>query len=189
MIYILSRVKKLAANPDNLIYIAFVSVFLHYVITAIAILFIAVCIFFSRERRKQVFSFKGKKMFIIFCSYTFLVALFSGNILGAGFSIGFFIVMSISYFVRANITARVFERCLDICCYAAIPLGLSALLEHLLNSQVTGYTCKLWFFNQNYFCTILAMIVIMFIAILFTSLLGKMVSFVTNIVTELQFRL
>ncbi|MBR6681311.1 MAG: YIP1 family protein [Clostridia bacterium] len=39
------------------------------------------------------------------------------------------------------------------------------------------------------FGTLLAMIIIMFIAILFTSLLGKMVSFVTNIVTELQFRL
>ena len=36
--------------------------------------------------------------------------------------------------------------------------------------------------------TILAMICIMFIALLFTTLLGKLVSFVTNIVTELQFR-
>ena len=39
------------------------------------------------------------------------------------------------------------------------------------------------------FGTIVAMIVIMFIAILFTSLLGKMVSFITNIITELQFRM
>jgi hypothetical protein len=37
--------------------------------------------------------------------------------------------------------------------------------------------------------TIVAMICIMFIAILFTSLLGKIVSFITNIITELQFRL
>ena len=37
--------------------------------------------------------------------------------------------------------------------------------------------------------TIVAMVCIMFIAILFTTLLGKMVSFVTNIVTELQFRM
>ena len=38
-------------------------------------------------------------------------------------------------------------------------------------------------------CTILGMVCIMFIAILFTTLLGKMVSFVTNIVTEIQFRM
>ena len=37
--------------------------------------------------------------------------------------------------------------------------------------------------------TIVAMVCIMFIAILFTSLLGKIVSFVTNIVTEIQFRM
>ena len=37
--------------------------------------------------------------------------------------------------------------------------------------------------------TLIAMICIMFIALLFTTLLGKLVSFVTNIVTELQFRM
>lgn len=37
--------------------------------------------------------------------------------------------------------------------------------------------------------TILGMVVIMFIAILFTTLLGKLVSLVTNIVTEIQYRI
>ena len=37
--------------------------------------------------------------------------------------------------------------------------------------------------------TLIGMICIMFIAILFTTLLGKLVSFVTNIITEIQFRL
>ena len=36
--------------------------------------------------------------------------------------------------------------------------------------------------------TILGMLIIMFIALLFSTLLGKLVSFVTNIVTELQYR-
>ena len=37
--------------------------------------------------------------------------------------------------------------------------------------------------------TIVGMVCIMFIALLFSTLLGKIVSFVTNIVTELQFRM
>ena len=37
--------------------------------------------------------------------------------------------------------------------------------------------------------TIVGMICIMFVALLFSTLLGKLVSFVTNIVTELQFRM
>ena len=46
--------------------------------------------------------------------------------------------------------------------------------------------------GKNLFTTIgtlIGMICIMFIAILFTTLLGKLVSFVTNIITEIQFRL
>lgn len=38
-------------------------------------------------------------------------------------------------------------------------------------------------------CTIVGMVVIMFIGILFSTLLGKIVSFVTNIVTEISYRL
>jgi hypothetical protein len=37
--------------------------------------------------------------------------------------------------------------------------------------------------------TIVGMVFIMFVAVLFTTLLGKLVSFVTNIVTELQYRM
>ena len=37
--------------------------------------------------------------------------------------------------------------------------------------------------------TIIGMVFIMFIALLFSTLVGKMVSLITNIVTELQFRM
>ena len=70
MIYILSRVKRLAASPENLIYIAFVSVFLHYVITGIVIAFIGVSALLQKESRQQVFSFKGKNIFVLFIVYT-----------------------------------------------------------------------------------------------------------------------
>lgn len=160
MICIFSRVKNFAKNPENLIYLAFVSVFLHFVITGIVIFFVSIAALVQKKTRKQVFSFKGKKVFIIFILYTLLLALFNKNFLGAAFSVGFFLVLVISYYVRANITEKVFDRCLDICCYAAIPLALSAVVEQLLNNSIPGYNCKLWFFNENYFCSILAAIVI-----------------------------
>ena len=37
--------------------------------------------------------------------------------------------------------------------------------------------------------TIVAMVFIMFVAILFTTLVGKIVSFITNIVTEISYRM
>lgn len=160
MICILSRVKNFAKNPENLIYLAFISVFLHFVITGIVIAFVSVAALAQSKTRKQIFSFKGKKVFIAFTFYSFFLALFSENFLGAAFSIGFFLILAISYFVRANITEKTFENCLDICCLAAIPLALSAVVEQLLNNSIEGYNCKLWFFNENYFCSVLAAIVI-----------------------------
>ena len=37
--------------------------------------------------------------------------------------------------------------------------------------------------------TLIAMVFIMFIAVLFTTLIGKIVSLITNIVTEIQYRM
>ena len=37
--------------------------------------------------------------------------------------------------------------------------------------------------------TIVAMVFIMFVAVLFTTLVGKIVSLITNIVTEIQYRI
>lgn len=160
MIYILQRVKTLTKNSENLIYIAFISVFLHYVITGITLIAIGIILFSRKDAVKQIFSFKGKKVFIAFCIYTALVSLYFKNFIGFLCSIGFFLIIVISYFVRANITQKVYFRCLDICSYAAIPLCLATIVENALNRNITGYSCKLWFFNENYFCSLLAAIVI-----------------------------
>ncbi|MBQ1186388.1 MAG: O-antigen ligase family protein [Clostridia bacterium] len=160
MIVILKRVKQVARNPENLIYIAFISVFTHFVITALTIIVIGIGLLLHKKTRKEIFSFKGKGWFLAFTLYTAFTALCFRNFIGLACSFAFFLIICISYFVRANITEKVFERCLDICCFAAIPLAVATFTENALNSSVKGYTCKLWFFNENYFCSLLAAIVI-----------------------------
>lgn len=160
MIIILQKVKSALKNPENLIYLAFISVFLHFVITTLTIIVMAVGILANNKTRRQAFSFKGKGWFIIFTVYTVMTALHFRNLIGLCCSVGFFFILVISYYVRANITEAAFSRCLDICCFAAIPLCVATVIETVLNSNVSGYTCKLWFFNENYFCSLLAAIVI-----------------------------
>lgn len=160
MIVILQRVKEISKNSENLIYLAFISVFMHYVFTVLVILAIGIGLIANKKTRSRVFSFKGKGWFLAFTAYTVITALYFKNFIGIACSLGFFLIVVISYFVRANVTERVYERCLDICCYAALPLCLSTVIENSLNSSVPGYTCKLWFFNENYFCSVLAAIVI-----------------------------
>ena len=160
MIVILQRVKQVARNPENLIYIAFISVFAHYVITALTIIVIGIGLLVNKKTRKQVFSFKGRGWFLAFTLYTTVTAVCFRNFIGVACSFAFFLIVVISFYVRANVTEKVFNRCLDICCYAAIPLVIATFTENALNSADKGYTCKLWFFNENYFCSLLAAIVI-----------------------------
>lgn len=147
-------------SPENLIYIAFISVFLHYIVTAVVIITVGLYLVFRQETYKTVFAYGGKGFFLAFTAYTILIALYFKNFIGVACSCGFFLIIVISYYVRSTITEKVFERCLDICCYAAIPLGVAAMVEKVLNSQNPGHGCKLWFFNENYFCSILAAIVL-----------------------------
>ena len=158
MIFILQRVKEISKNSENLIYIAFISVFLHYVFTALVIIALGIVLIANKSTRQQVFSYKGKGWFLAFTTYTCITALYFKNFIGLACSIGFFFIVVISYFVRANVTEKVYERCLDICCYAALPLCIAAIIEKAMASDASG--CKLWFFNQNYFCSLLAAIVI-----------------------------
>ncbi len=102
-------------------------------------------------------------------------------------------------------------------CYSLTPIILlipaSTLLTHIVTTSETGFVtlingiCYVWLFLLIFFgtmvthdftlgkniimtvCTILCMMVIMFVAVLFSSLLVKMVSFVSNIVTELSYRM
>lgn len=103
------------------------------------------------------------------------------------------------------------------CCYSLTPIILiipvATLLTHVVTLSEQGFVslltnvCYVWLFlliffgtmvTHDYsigkniitiFGTILVMAVIMFVAILFSGLIVRMVSFVSNIVTEIQFRM
>ncbi len=76
--------------------------------------------------------------------------------------------------MRSVVTEKTFENCLDICCFAGIPLGIGAVVEKMLSFptradlQLTPISwffnfderCQLWFFNPNYFGALLAAIII-----------------------------
>lgn len=101
-------------------------------------------------------------------------------------------------------------------CYSLTPIilliPLSTIITHFVTTSETGFVsllngvCYVWLFLLLFFgtmtthdfsmgkniimtiFTIVTMMVIMFVAVLFSSLLVKMVSFVSNIVTEISYR-
>ena len=167
---IIKRVFEELKNPQTLIYIAFVSVFLHYVITSVVIITLALYLVLNKNTFKKVFAFKGRGFFIAFTIYALVVALYHKNYYGAICAFACFCIIVISYYVRSVITEKTFENCLDICCFASIPITAIAIIEKMtmfpyapdsaihLNplswflsmEERCGY---LWFFNPNYFCS------------------------------------
>ena len=160
MIDILSKLKNFKFAPENLIYVAFISAFLPYLLTGIIAVGIGLYLLINPNTRKQIFVHSGRRIFLLFTAYTAVVAMCYRNYLGLACSAGFFIIIVISYYARSIMTEHIFERSLDICCFAAIPLSLGAIIEKLLNAVDDEYRCKLWFFNENYFCTIMVAIIL-----------------------------
>ena len=103
------------------------------------------------------------------------------------------------------------------CCYSLTPIifliPIATILTHIVTLSEQGFyslvinVCYVWVFLLIFFGTmithdysigkniitilgtIVVMMIIMFVAILFSGLIIKMVSFVSNIVTEIQFRM
>lgn len=147
-------------NPENLIYIAFISVFLHFVITGIVLLALGILVLADKNLRQQIIRHDDRGLFLTFTVYTVITAIIGGNPLGIACSVAFFFIIVISSFVRSTISVDVFERCLDICCFAAVFLGVASFIEKLLNAEIPDYSCKLWFFNENYFCAVVSAFVL-----------------------------
>lgn len=160
MIDILSKLKNFKFAPENLIYVAFACVFLPYLFTGIIAVGIGLYLLLNPNTQKQIFVHKGKTLFLLFTAYTAVVAMCYKNYYGLACSAGFFIIIVISYYARSVMTEQIFERSLDICAYSAIPVSVAAIIEKLLNSADADYRCKLWFFNENYFCTLMVAVIL-----------------------------
>ena len=153
-------IKSFFETPQSLIYVAFISVFLHFAITALVILAFGITILVKKEMRQAAFAYKGRLIFSIFTLYTFVVAAIYGNIVGVGCSILFFLVIVISYYSRRILKHKIFENGLDLCCVMSIMVTVCAIIDKLFNLSTPAYRCTLWFFNTNYLSTLMATVII-----------------------------
>lgn len=161
MIGILGKyIKQFFSSPQNLIYVAFVSVFLHFAVTVFVVLTFGIMILSNKEKRKMAFSYKGRLSFMLFTAYTLIIAAVNGNYIGILCSVFFFLVIVISYYARHILTSEVFENGLNLCCIMSLFITICAIIDKLFNLGVSYYRCTLWFFNTNYLSTIMATVII-----------------------------
>ncbi len=136
-------------SRENLIYLLFISTYLHYVITGAVMLVAVVAIVTDKVARKQLFVHPGSKFLPVFSAAAFLMAAVVENWLGALCAAGFFLILLIMLWVRSVMRRGVFERALSYCAAVSCIMAPLAVLE-LKFFPPADMRIKLWFFNSNY---------------------------------------
>ncbi len=137
------------ATRENLIYLLFISTYLHYIATAVVLVVAMVMIIRDKVARSQLFVHPGSRWLPAFSAAALLMALIRGNWLGAACAVGFFAIMLVSLWVRSAIRRGVMERALSYCSAISCILAPCAAIEFFFFPP-WDFRVKLWFFNSNY---------------------------------------
>lgn len=133
--------------------------------------------------RKSTFKHSGHSLLYVFTIYSAFIALVRDNLIGFGCSLGFFALFMMSYFARSRMTGDIFQKALDISCYMTWLVFLVVLAEKMIYSHQEGYRCVGWFFNSNYLCTLMAMMVLVCVYKLLITQKGKPFYLITIILS------
>ena len=101
------------SNAENIVFLAAISVYMPYQITAAVILVLSVYIIFKTKIKETVFCHLGALLVPIFSVITAITGIVQKNYLGAGASILFFLMMVIGFYIRTVMTTEIFEKALD----------------------------------------------------------------------------
>ncbi len=142
---------------------------------------ISIYLIFNTAARKATFSHYGKTLFFIFSLYSALIALIRDNYIGFGCSIGFFALFMINFYVRREITGDIFQKGLDISCAMCWLIFFIVFCEKLIYSHQEGYRCVGWFFNSNYLCTLMALMITVCVYKMLITQKGKPFYFITTV--------
>lgn len=154
---------------ENLIYIAAISVFLPYYISAIVLVGLALYVLIAKKPLQTVFSHSGALLFSLFSLLTLIVAIFNRNYFGAVGSLAAFLIMILGFYFTSVMTSEAFEKALDICCFPPIIILPIIIIEKIIFFDSQWHRCcGDWFenmytsifFHPNYLGSIMAAVVL-----------------------------
>jgi len=154
---------------ENLIYIAAISVFLPYYISAIVLVGLALYVLIAKKPLQTVFSHSGSLLFSAFSLLTLIVAIFNRNYFGAIGSLAAFLIMVLGFYFTTVMTSEAFEKALDICCFPPIIILPIIIIEKIIFFDSQWHRCcgdlfenmyTSIFFHPNYLGSIMAAVVL-----------------------------
>lgn len=138
------------SNAENIVFLAAISVYMPYQITAAVILVLSVYIIFKTKIKETVFCHLGALLVPIFSVITAITGIVQKNYLGAGASVLFFLMMVIGFYIRTVMTTEIFEKALDLCCITSIFSSTLIILERIIYISAESHRCFGDFFSNMY---------------------------------------
>lgn len=134
--------------------------FLPYMATSLIMLIVAGVFLIMPTVRDKIFEFKSMLTATVFLMLTGIVAIYSGNYLGAKRTLVFAAMVIVASASRVLMTRRFFERLTDVLIISGCGATVHSIIEYILNRDVPNYRCQALFTNPNFFGTSIAFCII-----------------------------
>lgn len=156
-------------KDENLIYIAALSVFLPYYLSAAVLVGLAIYILIAKQPLKTVFNHSGSYAMLAFSLLTVIVALIHKNYFGLIGSVACFLIVILGFYFTTIMTSDTFEKALDICCLPPAIILPIIVIEKIIFFDSEWHRCcgdlfdnmyTSIFFHPNYLGGIMAAVVL-----------------------------
>lgn len=128
-------------NPENIIYISAVCVFLPYQISAIILLAMVGYVLATKSLKKEIFCHSASFLIPVFSVLTLITALWFRNWLGVAVSVIFFLIFVLGFYMRTVMTTEIFEKMLSVLCNSSIFASAVILFEKILYFTDKTHRC------------------------------------------------
>lgn len=159
----LKRRVDLSLAGANIVTYTAAAIFMPYVLSTIILLFLAVYILLNKQTRQMVFVHQNANILKLFLAYALIIPFLYVNLIGFATGIGVVLAVIMGLYIRTIMTARLFERTLNLICYFSLTSAGYAIIEkitYMIDHGNNNHRISAVFYHPNYFGTIVGMVII-----------------------------
>lgn len=153
----IGRVLHNLSQGDKAVYIALISAFLPFQLTAVVLIILGLSLWILPKSRALLLRKRADCILIgIFFLINLIVSIIFSNWFGIMSAFAFLLIITLFEYSQSVMTSRLFENILSLICIMSILTTCSAIVERLIYIKLEKYRCASFYFNPNYLGCILA---------------------------------
>jgi len=137
------------------------AIFMPYILSTIALVFLAIYLLVNKQSRQMIFINKGSNLLKIFLAYSIIVPIVFHNWAGLCTAIIIVLAAVLGLYIRNIMTKALFEKLMTLMCTFSLTSAGYAIVEKIVNSIEQGSSrVSAVFFYPNYFGTVVGIVII-----------------------------